>query len=37
MVIGKFRKKPIEVEAVQFTEENKDQVLSWASEIQNNI
>lgn len=37
MVISKFRKKPIEVEAVQFTEENKDQVLSWASEIQSNI
>jgi hypothetical protein len=25
----RFRKKPVEVEAVQFTEESKDQVFNW--------
>lgn len=33
----KFRKRPLEIEAVQFTDENKDQVYHWASEIQGNI
>lgn len=33
----KYRKKPVVVEAVQFTDENKDQVYSWVKEIQNNI
>lgn len=33
----KYRKKPIEIEAVQFTNENKDRVFNWAKEIQNNI
>lgn len=33
----KFRKKPVEVEAVQFTEKNKDQVYNWASQLQGNV
>ena len=33
----KFRKKPIEIEAVKFTDENKEQVYSWALSIQMNI
>lgn len=33
----KYRKKPIEIEAVQFTNDNKDLVYMWASEIQQNI
>jgi hypothetical protein len=33
----KARKIPIEVEYMQFTDENKNQVYSWASEIQMNI
>ena len=33
----KFRKKPLEIEAVQFTDENKDQVFNWAKEIQSNV
>jgi len=28
---------PIEVQAVQFTDKNKDQVYSWATSIQNNV
>lgn len=33
----KFRKKPIEIEAMQFTDENKDQVYAWAKEYQMNV
>lgn len=36
-MIETFRKKPVEIEAVQFTDENKNQVYHWASEIQMNI
>lgn len=32
-----YRKLPIEVEAYQFTNETKNQVYSWASQIQMNI
>ena len=32
-----YVKKPIVVEAVQFTDKNKNQVYSWAREIQNNV
>jgi hypothetical protein len=35
--MAKFRKKPIIIEAMRFTEENKNRVFQWASEIQNNI
>ncbi len=34
---GMFRKKPVMVEAVLFTDENKDRVYSWAKDIQNNV
>ncbi len=37
MILGKFRKKQIEIEAVKFTDENKDQVYNWANSIQGNI
>lgn len=33
----KYRKKPIEVEAFQFTDENKNRVYTWANSIQANI
>ena len=33
----KYRKKPIDVEAVQFTEQNKDMVYRWAKSIQGNV
>lgn len=33
----KYRKKPVEIEAIQFTDENKDIVFCWASSIQMNI
>ena len=33
----KFKKKSIEIEAMQFTDETKDRVLSWAKDIQMNI
>ncbi|NFG31419.1 hypothetical protein FDC58_04790 [Clostridium botulinum] len=36
-MIRRFRKKPVEIEAVQFTDKNKDQVYHWATEIQMNI
>ena len=32
----KYRKKPVVVEAVQFTKENMNRTYSWASEIQMN-
>jgi len=32
-----FLKNPIQIEAVQFTDKNKDQVLKWAQSIQMNI
>ena len=35
--MAKYRKKPVEVEAMQFTDENKNRVYGWASEIQMNI
>lgn len=33
----KFRKKPVVIEAMQFTDENKDRVLFWAKSIQMNL
>ena len=36
-MIQKFRKKPIEIEAVQFTNQNKDMVYNWAKSIQGNV
>lgn len=36
-MIKKFRKKSIEIEAIQFTDKNKDQVYNWAKEFQSNI
>ena len=33
----KYRKKPIEIIAVRFTDENKDKVYTWASHIQKNV
>lgn len=36
-MINKYKKKPVEIEAVQFTNENKVQVYHWALEIQSNI
>lgn len=33
----KFRKKPIEIEAVHFTNQNKDMVYNWAKSIQGNV
>jgi len=33
----KYRKKPIEITAVRFTDENKDKVYTWASQIQQNV
>ena len=36
-MIKKYIKRLVEVDAIQFTNENKDQVYSWAKEIQMNI
>jgi hypothetical protein len=36
-MIQKFRKKPIEIDAVQFTNQNKDIVYNWAKSIQGNV
>jgi hypothetical protein len=33
----KFRKKPVEVDAIQFTDQNKDMVYNWAKSIQANV
>lgn len=33
----KYRKIPIEIDAVQFTDKNKDQVYNWAKSIQGNV
>jgi hypothetical protein len=33
----KYRKKPIEIGAVRFTDDNKDKVYTWASQIQQNV
>jgi hypothetical protein len=33
----KYKKKPVVVEAVQFTHESKNQVFNWASEINMNV
>ena len=35
--IMKFRKRPVIIEAEQFTDETKDRVLSWAQNIQLNV
>jgi hypothetical protein len=32
-----YQKKPVVVEAVQFTDENKNQVYTWATNIQMNV
>ena len=32
-----FRKKPVVIEAMQFTQEMKDRVYHWASDIQGNV
>ncbi len=32
-----FRKNPVEIQAIQFTDENKDQVYNWAKSIQGNV
>ena len=32
-----YRKKPVVIEAVQFMDENKNQVYLWATEIQMNV
>ena len=34
---SRYRKKPIEIDAVQFTNKNKDQVYHWAREMQGNV
>lgn len=36
-MIKTYKKKPVTIQAVQFTEENKDQVFNWASGLQMNI
>ena len=33
----KFRKKPVVIETMQFTDENKDRVYVWASSLQMNV
>lgn len=33
----KYRKKPVVIEAMQFTEESKDRVYRWASSLQMNV
>jgi hypothetical protein len=35
--MAKFRKKPIEIDAEQFTNDSKSSVYKWAKEIQGNI
>jgi hypothetical protein len=35
--MAKFRKIPVEVEAVRFTDETKDSVYTWAKSIQANV
>jgi len=35
--MGLYRKRPVVVEAVRFTEETKDRVYVWASGVQQNI
>jgi hypothetical protein len=37
LISKKYRKIPIEIEAIQFTEESKNMVYRWACSIQNNI
>lgn len=36
-MIKKYIKKPIKIEAIQFTDDNKDQVYDWTSQVQMNI
>lgn len=35
--MAKYRKKPIKVEVMQFTDDNKDRVFHWAKSIQGNV
>ena len=35
--MAKYRKKPVVIEAVQFTKKTKDQSLNWATNIQGNV
>ena len=35
--MNKYRKIPVEVEAVQFTNKTKDRVYAWATSIQGNV
>lgn len=35
--MAKYRKKPVEVEAMQFTDKDKDRVFHWANGIQMNL
>ena len=32
-----YRKKPVEIEAIRFTEKTKNSVYTWATNIQNNV
>ena len=34
---SKYKKKPVVIEAVQFTDELKDRICQWAKSIQNNV
>ena len=36
-MIQKFWKKPVEIEAVQFTNKNKQHVYNWATQLQMNV
>jgi hypothetical protein len=36
-MIKKYMKRPVEIEAVQFKDENKNQVYNWATSIQGNV
>jgi len=35
--MNKYRKIPVEVEAIQFTDKTKDRVYNWAKSIQGNV
>ena len=35
--MARYRKKPVVVEAIQFTEDNKHEALNWAKSIQENV
>ena len=32
-----FKKNPVEIQAVQFTDQNKDMVYNWAKSVQGNV